>query len=239
MDISDSLLPRQPLFRPSVADSDLGMRLLWFYTAATSSSFSVECGADRPSEKLLRTRIVRHAFETPFLMQSLLALSALHLQTHKQSVDPRKALTYRARSFKGYRQAIWRADPETSPGLICNSLFPVALSFSNFRYPEGMDLYIVDWIVVWRGIGLMIQPISVERLVRTGIHCLFYRPPINLEEAEWCIPDELLVMETYYNTLKYLGSLYHYLCDGINQSMTLRIISWITFMPPDIIRPMR
>lgn len=242
---------KEPMFRPSMAPDDLDMRLIWFYTSSTASSFSSECGPDRPVENLLKTRIVRHAFETPFLMHSLLALSALHLQTLKQPIDPRRAIAYRVRAVEGYRQAIERADPKTFPAMICNSLFLVSLSSHNFRDPDGKDLYIIDWMVVWRGIGLMIQLIGVERIVQSGLHSIFYRPPINMEAATRAIPDNLLAMvasipsndidhgepqTVYYTTLQYLGSLYFYLRRGFNPSMTLRIVSWLTFLQSEFIQ---
>lgn len=193
----------------------------------------------------MRTRLVQHAFETPFLMQSLFALSALHLQSLKQEVDPQRALRYRATSFEGYRRAVQEGDPKTFPALIGNSLLLTALSSQAFREPDGKDLYIIDWMIVWQGIGLMIHMMGFNRLVKSGLDTLFYRPPPDLDESSYKIPSHLLFMistippddpeyadvQTYIDTLKYLGALYHSLAFGLNPIMNLRIITWLTFIP--------
>lgn len=236
----------EPQFLPSATNDQLDMRLLWFYTTATCSSFSVESGHHRPVETVMRTRLVQHAFQTPFLMQSLFALSALHLQNLDQNIDANRALAYRATSFEGYRKAVEEGDPETFPALIANSLLLTALSSQAFRDPDGKDLYIVDWMIVWRGIGLMMNYMGTDKLLATGLHSLFYRPPLDLERSTYAVPSQLLFMvssiteddpeyedaQTYYDTSKYIGALYYNLHEGgINPIMNLRIITWFTFVP--------
>lgn len=237
---------KEPQYMPAAATDQLDMRLLWFYTTATCSSFSVECGYHRPVETVMRTRLVQHAFQTPFLMQSLFALSALHLQNLDQTIDPNRALAYRATSFEGYRKAVEEGNPETFPALIANSLLLTALSSQAFRDPDGKDLYIIDWMIVWRGIGLMMNYMGSDKLLSTGLHTLFYRPPLDLERSTYAIPSQLLFMvssiteddpeyedvQTYYDTCKYIGALYYNLNEGgINPIMNLRIITWLTFIP--------
>jgi hypothetical protein len=240
------LVVSEPLFRaPGMAD-DLDMRLLWFYTTATCSAFSIECGTERPIENIMRTKLVQHAFGTPFLMHSLFALSSLHLQNLGQDVESSRALTYRAKAYQGYRKAVEDGRPEDFPGLMANSLLLTALSSQNFRDPEGKPLYIVDWMIVWRGIGLMIKMMGVKSLTDSGLATLFYRPPMDLSKSSQSIPDRLLYMvssippddidfaelETYFNTLNYLGTLYMYLrSEGLGPIMKLRIITWFTFIP--------
>lgn len=243
---TDLLVISEPMFRPAPAVDEVDMRLLWFYTTATCSSFSVECGIDRPVENVMRTKLVQHAFETPFLMHSILALSALHLQNMHQDVDTSRALMYRAKSFQGYRKAVEEGNPKTFPGLIANSLFLTALSSQNFRDPDAKDLYILDWMIVWRGIGLMVHMMGIKAIYESGLASIFYRPPMDLETSPTAIPNNLLFlvssihpddidfpeMETYYNTLKYLGILYQHLRKhGVDPIMKLRIITWFTFLP--------
>ncbi|KAL6866324.1 hypothetical protein ACO1O0_002432 [Amphichorda felina] len=236
----------EPLFRPPQAKDELDMCLLWFYTTATCSSFSVEGGGyNRPVETTMRTRIVQHAFQHPFLMDSIFALSSLHLQSLGQKVNHNRSLAYRATSFEGYRRAVQEANPETYPALIANALILTALSSQSFREPDAKDLFIIDWMIVWNGIGVIINVIGFEKLVKSGLDCLFYRPPIDLDTSAYSIPNQLLYMissmtiddadypdsQTYYDTLKYLGSLYYSLNEGLNPIMTLRIITWFTFVP--------
>lgn len=194
--------------------------------------------------------MVQFAFETPFLMDSLFALSCLHLQSLDQDCDQNRALAYRARSFEGYRKAVEEAKPETFPALIANSLFLTALSSQVFREDESKELYIIDWMVVWRGIGLIIELMGVQNLFTSGVAELFYRPPIDLDKSAASIPNHLLFMissikpgdidypdvQTYYETLKYLGSLYQGLREGFGAVLNLRIITWFTFVPKPFIQ---
>ncbi|KAM5382803.1 hypothetical protein ACJZ2D_002194 [Fusarium nematophilum] len=242
-------LVAQPLFRPGHIN-DVDMKLLWFYTTTTSSSFSIDEGRYNPVSDILKTRMVQVAFETPFLMDSLFALASLHMQSLQQECDPSRALFYRARSFEGYRRAVEEARPETYPALIANSLLLTALSSQNFRDDDTRELYIIDWMIVWRGIGLMIDLMGVERLFDSGLYALFSRPAIDLDKASSAIPSNLLFMvssikpdeqdyidvETYYETLKYLGSLYFNLREGFSPVMILRIIVWFTFIPRHFIQ---
>ncbi|KAF4970232.1 hypothetical protein FZEAL_10089 [Fusarium zealandicum] len=239
----------QPLFCPGIMN-DTDMKLLWFYTSTTSTSFTVEDSRFNTASDILKTRMVQVAFENPFLMDSLFALASLHMQSLGQECDPSRALAYRARSFAGYRRAVEEANPETYPALIANSLILTALSSQNFRDDDGKELYIIDWMIVWRGIGLVIDLMGVERLFDSGLYALFNRPPIDLEKAAGAIPSNLLFMvssikpddrdyldvETYYETLKVLGSLYYNLRDGVSPVMMLRIITWFTFVPRHFIQ---
>ncbi|KAF4972811.1 hypothetical protein FSARC_711 [Fusarium sarcochroum] len=234
----------QPMFRPHQMDGT-DMKLLWFYTSSTSASFSVDEGPHNPVNDILRNRLVQVAFETPFLMDSLFGLASLHMQSLDLNHDSARALTYRARSFEGYRKAVEQSRPETYPALIANSLLLTALSSPNFRDESAKKLYIVDWMIVWKGIGLVIDLMGVETLFDSGLYGLFNRPPIDVEQATPHIPANLLMMinsiepgdidysdvEVYYETLQFLGSLYQNLHDGFGPIMRLRIITWFTFVP--------
>ena len=246
---AESIIVSEPMFRPMVANDEIDMRLLWFYTTTTASSFTVQCGYNRATETVMRTRVVQHAFRAPFLMHSLFALSALHLQHLDQEIDPKRTLGYRQAAFAGYREAIEKGDPNDYGALIANSLVLTALSSQQFLEPDCKDLYIIDWMVVWRGIGLLIDKVGRKGLTETGVHPLFCRPPLDLEAAPYAIPNNLLYMvsaidlddedypdtQTYYDTLKYLGALYDSLRQGLNPIMNLRIITWFTFLPAKFI----
>lgn len=83
-----------------------------------------------------------------------------------------------------------------------------------------------------------------------GLAELFFRPEVDLNEAAFHVPESLLAMvgaidrhdpeyshdRTYYEALKYLGSLYAGLLkDGFGAMMNLRIITWFTLVPRDFI----
>jgi hypothetical protein len=233
------------------------MKLLWFYTANASSVYAVQSARAQRIDHILKVEIPRHAFECPVLMDCLLATSALQLEFLLLKRDHRQdkaaaikatAIRYRARAFEGYRKAINEANTErTLPALIACSLLLAVVSSQMFREGDTKELYIVDWMVVWRGISLMIGMASPQRLQESGIVELFLRPAIDLNEAAFHVPSALLSMvssiqpgdldypddaATYYITLKYLGSLYSALItEGPGPIMTLRIVTWFTFIP--------
>lgn len=237
---------KEPLYRPSPTVDELDMKLLWFYTTTAYTSFTVKGDDSRPIEDVMKTTLVRYAFEAPFLMHSIFALSGLHLQHLDGSVESGRALTYTTRAFEGYRRAIEEAKPETFPALVANSLLLTALSSQAFRDPNTPDLYIIDWMIVWRGIRLILGLISKGSLFESGLGALFYRPTIDLDEAAGAIPSQLLFMISsipaddpdyehvpiYYTSLKYLGSLYLGLrTTGHGPILNLRTITWLTFIP--------
>lgn len=238
-----SIVIAEPLFRPCQVSDATDMKMLWFYTTVGYQFFSIQTGRSNLVDDILKVKIVQHAFESPFLMDSLMAVSAMHLQNLDQPIPARRALNYRAKAFEGYRTAIEAANPQDFPALIANSLLMIALSSQMFRDPDGKPLYIVDWMQVWRGIGLIVEMVSPQVLQQSGLAVLFYRPPVDLEKAAAYIPNNLLFMiasikpgdgdedhqQTYYDMLKYLGSLYQELKEhGFNSILDLRIITFFS-----------
>jgi hypothetical protein len=223
------------------------MKALWFYATQTCGSFSAL--ANDGHRSIMRSLLVRYGSESPFLMDTIFALSTLHMQHLNQQFDAQRALTYRVRSLHGYRKAIEEANPGDFPALLANSLLLTALSSENFREADGKHLYILDWLVVWKGIILVIKLVSKSTLIESGMKYLFFRPPIDLDRAAAFIPEKLLVMistikpgdpdysykEAYYETLKYLGSLYMDLVQGPSSLMSLRVITIFTFVPREFI----
>ncbi|CAK7264954.1 hypothetical protein SEPCBS119000_001256 [Sporothrix epigloea] len=241
-------LVNEPLYVPAAIDQ-VDMKLLWFYTIKGYDGVAAEAGYQPKVDEILQVAIPQHAFATPFLMDCLLALSALQLQLHDQPIAPSRVLTYRARAFAGYRKAVEEATPERYPALLACSLLLCALSSEMFRDAESTPLYILDWMVVWRGIGLMVKTIDPDILIESNMHMLFARPPINLDSSTKHIPNQLLFMvssighddpdfthiDAYYKTLKLLGSLYRELESGIGRILSLRIITWLTFLPKSFV----
>ncbi|KAL6853290.1 hypothetical protein J3F83DRAFT_756073 [Trichoderma novae-zelandiae] len=219
------------------------MKALWFYATQTCTSFSTL--ADDGHKYIMRSLLVRYGPESPFLLDSIFALAGLHMQRLNQQSDANRALTYRVKSLAGYRKAIEEAKPGDFPALLANSLLLTALSSEHFREPDGKHLYILDWLVVWKGILLVMDLVSKSTVVESGLNSLFFRPPPDVEKAAGFIPSHLLnlvssvspsdpehsLRETYYETLKYLGSLYKDLAQGPSALMNLRIITIFTFLP--------
>lgn len=245
---SGAMVISEPMFYPAGVVDPIDMKMLWFYTAETYRSFNVQRGPG-VLDHVLRVKIPELAFQSPFLMQTLMGLSALQLKTLHQDVPAQKAASYRAKAFQGYREAIEAAKPEDYPALLAGSLFICALSSEMFREADTKPLYIIDWMTVWRGIGLIVNIVSPTVLIDSGLAVLFYRPPIDLNKATRHIPNNLLFMVTsirpgdddfehqqiYYDALRYLGSLYEELEKGFSPLMDLRIVTFFTFIPREFI----
>ncbi|OTA65082.1 hypothetical protein K449DRAFT_403700 [Hypoxylon sp. EC38] len=245
-----SLVIAEPLFRPYEMTDALDMKLLWFYTTTGYRFFSIQSGRSALVDHVLQVEVVKHAFQSPFLMNCLMAESSLHLQNLNQPIPSYRAANYLSKAFKGYRDAIEAANPHDYPALIATSLLMTAVSSQMFREPDGKPLYVIDWMQVWRGIGLILDIVSPGVLQETGMAVLFYRPPVDLEKATSYIPNNLLFMvasikpgdadeehqQTYYDMLKYLGSLYQEMKEhGFNPILDLRIITFFTFIPKDFV----
>lgn len=240
----DTLTVRQPAWSPADTDTT-DMKLLWFYTTHTYESFSTNARKASAVDDILKVKIIQQAFATPFLMNTVLGTSAQHMKHLHLPVPEAKAVAYRAEAFAGYRKAIEEARPETFPAMLTTSLLLCALSTAQFRDEDAPPLYILDWILVWRGIGLMIEFVKPEVLYQSGLEALFFRPPIDLNTSALHIPSNLLFMVTsikqgdedfanvpvYYETLKYLGALYRELLDGFSGMFDLRVITFYTFLP--------
>ncbi|KAI1428398.1 hypothetical protein F5Y12DRAFT_23280 [Xylaria sp. FL1777] len=236
----------EPLFVPEQVADIIDMKMLWFYTAHSYHNFSVNAGRSPLIDYTLKVKVIEHAFRSPFLMETVKALSALDLRALNQPVPTQKLVSYQARAFEGYRNAIEMANPNDFPALLACSLFTIAMSSQTFRDPNGKRLFIVDWMSMWRGIGLIIELISPQAVQDSGLSALFYRPPIDMGKAAQYIPNNLLFMVTsikdgdadysyrkdYYELLKYLGSLYYELVEhGFGPVLDLRIITFFTFCP--------
>lgn len=243
-DSAELVVVEEPPFRVGGADA-YDMKLLWFYTTETYSSFSIEAGKLPYVDNILKSSIVKFAFQSSFLMDCILGLSALHMQSLHMAVPLSKTIGYRARAFAGYRKAIEKADPKDFPALLACSLFMTSLSSEIFREADMKPLYIIDWMVVWRGIGLILELLPIDSLFDSGLAQLFSRPAFDLNQSALSIPANLLFMvtsikegdqdypdtEAYYNTLKFLGGLYRELETGFGPVLSLRIITWFTFLP--------
>ncbi|KAJ6440829.1 C6 zinc finger domain-containingprotein [Purpureocillium lavendulum] len=230
---------------------ETAMRFLWYYTTNTCSSFTIEGGDLRPIEDIMRTTVVQYAFSSPFLMDSLLGLASLHQQTLLVEHNQRRAIAYRARAFQGYRDVFNAPTGKDRAAMLANSLLLVALASENFRDLYAPKCYIVNWMVVWRGIGMLIDRMGPEEVKASGLERLFYRPQIDLGLSAADIPSHLVTMienikendleyehvPLYYRALKFLGSLFQNLrLGGFGAVMRLRIITWLTFLPEDFVK---
>ncbi|KAL2116943.1 hypothetical protein VTJ04DRAFT_9111 [Mycothermus thermophilus] len=245
-------VPNQPLFIAAGRDA-LDMRLLWFYTTATYASFSTGPLPERSVDVILKVNVVQHAFEHEFLMNCILGLSAMHanhLGVRSIGVSHAHEMLFRSRAFEAYRKAVAAADPATFPALLATSLLMCGLSTHMFRGEDARPLAILDWIVLWCGIGEIIRITKLPTASRPGIGALFWRPPVDYEASAQHIPSTLLFMLTtikptdpeyplvqhYHTTLRLLGSLYRELATaGLTARLLLRVVTFPTFLPKEVV----
>lgn len=242
-----------PQFRP--ADTSLvDMELLWWYSTHTYTSFSSPNAQPSRTRSILQLDIPRRAFETPFLLDIVLCVSACHMHALKPGdVSPNRLLAYRARAFEGYRRAIEDPKPEDFAGLLAGSLILTAVASQSFRETDPEGLYILDWMVVWRGIGTVIGLISQKAFRETGMEELFYRPAVDLDASANQVPPELSALvasilpgdgefpfvNDYATALLYLGGLYGELRKGKGPILYLQIVTWFTSLPSGFIEAAR
>ncbi|KAG6062256.1 hypothetical protein E4U17_000028 [Claviceps sp. LM77 group G4] len=247
-----SLVPVAPVREPvaTLPGCDaVDMRIIWHFMTNTCSSFS---SGEGDSQEVMRVHVMKHALDVRFLLRSVLALSCLHARTctGEQLGDAARHRSYQTESLQEYRIAIEAAEPRTFGALMANSLLVTVMSSEAFRDPAASDLYILQWMLVWRGIGVIFGRIHRSSLSGTGLTQLFHRPSMNLDEGVKYVPHYLTFMvmtirphdadypyvATYLYGLMYLGSLYQHLeQDGLNSVMKLRIITWFTFLPSSMI----
>ncbi|KAI0484532.1 hypothetical protein GGR56DRAFT_662623 [Xylariaceae sp. FL0804] len=232
----NGLVISEPLFIPDRLSDAIDMQMLWFYSIQTFKSFSVESNHNTAVDEVLKVKVVEYAFQSPFLMDTLMALASTHMQTLGQPVPLLKAASYRTRAFEGYRTAIESGRPADYPALLAQA----------FREPGCRPLYITEWMAVWRGIGLIVDLIEPLGVYKSGLSPMFSRPPMDLEKGSHYVPNNLLFMVTsikpddpdyehqqlYYEFLRCLGGLYMELTErGFGPIMDIRIATFLTFLP--------
>lgn len=245
------LIPHlHPAWSPSAATLESTQFMVRFFTQYTSSSFNVDPTDHQISGELLSTAVHQYGNCSTSLMNSMYAITALHMKHMKVSFNHDLIFEYTGVALAQFNADMKIADPETFQYLLVNSLLMTAISSEGFRDDTAEDqLYILYWMRVWRGIGIMIERATVQRLIKTGMSKLFYRPPLNLDHGRFYIPYNLWNMvynyqdgdlainnrDIYIKTLPYLGSPYEHLRKDLGPMMRLRIITWFTFLPSDFI----
>lgn len=179
-------------------------------------------------------------------MNAMHAMSGLHMLSQKRHVDKAVVFGYCQIAIAQFNADMALADENTLPSLLVTSLLMTAISSETFRDPGGTKpLYIIAWMKVWRGIGVLSQRTTVRNLLLSGVSQLFYRPQLSLAKGKNHIPPVLERMvsfeteldadvrfqRTYRQTLKYLGTLYQKLKEGLSPVTRLAIVTWLTYLP--------
>ena len=221
------------------------MRLLWNYTVKTVGSIVFNEDHQRLAAVMFREGVVVLAFDAPFLMDSILAVSCLELHKRDSRFPLHLAHSHHLQAVKSYNIAISEARPEMFPAIAVNAFFLGFLTSHTFRDPNASDLYIVDWLTVWRGLVSIIDFIGIETVMRAGFGVIMYRAPIDPETSARAVPDNLNALiatisdddedfpsiTAYTTTVTILGSLYMHLWRGLGSDLDYRIACWLTKVP--------
>lgn len=236
-------LIREPLYRPNDLDMT-GMKILSFYFNDTSTSFNIFNGSDADREGILRGPVVQQAFDVPFLMDMIFALSINHMEVLGQ-VDSTTAYLYRAKAMSSFREAVHNRQKHAYAALALGSLLMIPVSSSQFRDKTSDDLPIIQWLHLMKGVKHIITLVTRATVTNNGIGMLFDRPEMDLDTGIGCVPSDLVAifasiqpgdqdyedLTTYTETLACMGTLYRHLSTGYCSLMMLRILSWFTFVP--------
>lgn len=222
------------------------LKVMWFYTSTTCRSLTGEASNQKIFHDTLQHAVVRSAFESQFLMSTLLALTSVHMQSLGQEIDARRCLSYCRMAFEGHRKAITEANPKSHAALLTNTLLLALLSSPALRSPGEARLLLIDWMLMWRGIPSVFKITGEECLKPDGLDALFQRPIVQPYATAAAVAGELLEMfsqvqaddedyselPVYRETLRCLGSLYNHLSEhGVDYDMVLRIATWFTVVP--------
>jgi hypothetical protein len=221
------------------------MKLLWNYTMKTLYSFLADEDYQQLAAGIFRNDVVAMAFDAPFLMDSILAVSCLELHRSDPTFSLERSFRYHVRAIEGYNRAIQEARRETLPAILVNAVFVALLTTHTFRDPDAKDLYIVDWLCVWRGTGAIVDLVGLEVILESGLGIALYRPSVDIEASARFVPDDLALMvssippddEDYLSlpafttVLDLLGSLYLHLRHGFGADLDQRVTCWFTYMP--------
>lgn len=224
------------------------MKMLWFFTANTSQSFLLEVDNHHGPGNMLQTLLVEEALGSPFLLQSLLAIAAQHMNHLGQPINKLTLLGYRLKAFHKHQNALEKANRKTGVSLLTNALMIEVLPTDEFRDPQGKSLFILDWMRLWRGIGSIfgifggtagVPPSPLMSLLsRPEVH----RPGRDVSAAvpgclrlaveQRCLESCVMVSCAYCEAMACLGSLYKAVRSGVlDNAMIMSIASWMTWLP--------
>ena len=235
---------------PPAASSQSGvlsrhdMRAMHFWSLFTSQTVAPGHFANQ----ILAVTLPQLAFENPYLMDVMLGVSSLHLQSLVTSSpsDRRQTSLYRANAFSGFREALPLVSPKV-PGswesALLTSIMLTMLTAKDFPLEEG-DLHCLHWINLYRGLSTVIALGQFEQVMSSVVAPLFKRSLTDLK-TEPVVPYSLYEMlqnvspgdpdfpflSTYRENLDYIGVLYASLIqDGNSAALQTRVVSWCSLV---------
>jgi hypothetical protein len=226
----------------SGALSPVDIRMMHQWSSMTSTCVAVGDVANRT----LQLIIPELAFENEYLMNGILGIASLHLQSLVPNPEQVRRQTdlYRAKALSGFRKALPYVIPfsrEYEAALVMSILL-VVLCSRDYEMDKG-QLIVVNWFILYRGLSTVmtmvsfpvVHSLSVGGIFRRQISDLKVIPvvPTVLMDMVRSIPiddPDFLMFEEYCKILDAVGMLYASLQqDGLDEGLFIRVVAWPSF----------
>ncbi|CZR53639.1 related to regulatory protein involved in control of sterol uptake [Phialocephala subalpina] len=222
--------------------SAIDIRMMHQWSSMTSTQIAIGDGA----HKTLQITIPELAFENEYLMNGILGIASLHVQTLVPHAEQARRQTdlYRAKALSLFRQALPGIVPFTRnyEAALVMSILLVVLCSRDHPLPEG-ELAVVNWFILYRGLSTVIQMASFPRVSGMSVSPIFKREmsalkvtpvvPTVLMDLVRAIPvddPDFDMLEDYCKILDAIAMLYASLQqDGIGDGLFIRVVAWPSF----------
>jgi hypothetical protein len=212
-----------------------GLSLMHHFVTTTAKT--LRFGEQNSVDRVLRVHIPRLAIEHDFVLHVLLGVAALHKYYLLPDLGSHSQIVYhRAKAISGLRTAIGELSDKNSQGILGASLFLLVLACDPVGTGDESELWIATWLVLFAGMRQMINQVSWEYLVQTGLSPLFLRDydapaplsavPGPLREIVLSAEVEEQDLEILSKTLQSLGSLYSLLKFGMCHRLGVKVGGW-------------
>lgn len=202
---------------------------------------------------VLQLTVPQLAFENEYLLNVLLGISSLHMQSLLPSSKEEKQATavYRTNSFSGFRKALAVMDAskmQTWEAALITSILLTVLCARDYELADG-DLIILNWLTLYRGLSSVVSIRGPEDVRISRVSPIFQRSLNNLEVPQMVpyslhqmlenIPSsdpDFPYLSHYRTTLDILGVLYASLVqDGLSLAFRTRINGWCSLVTKDFV----
>jgi len=221
------------------------MHLLHHWSTITCKNVAIGDDANRT----LQLVVPQLAFENDFLLNGILGIASLDLERlnpDSQSIQKQTNI-YRGKAIADFRQALTLIEPGTrsyEASLIMSILLVVLYSHGE-QHTDEDELIIVKWLVLYRGLNVLINMTSFPKVVLAGSVGPFFRRElkelkigpvvpkllVNMLQKVDILDKDFLMLEYYCKVLDALGILYASLQqDGLGPELYIRVVSWCSYV---------
>jgi Fungal specific transcription factor domain len=226
----------RPSLTPCFVDMNPGGLSLMHHFVTTTAK-ALRFGKQNGVDHVLRVHIPRLAIEHDFMLHVLLGVAALHKYHLVPNLGSHPQIAYhRAKAISGLRTAIGELSDKNAQGVLGASLFLVVLACDPIGADDESELWTATWFVLFAGMRQVINQVSWEYLVQTGLSPLFLRDydapaplsavPGPLREMVLSAEVDELDLEILSKTLQSLGSLYGLLKFDMYPRLGVKIGGW-------------